>query len=150
MEHIAVFVDIAAHARRLIEPMVRHDDTVWTVIGCPPRLSRHVGRWVTHASREQWQRKWLQTLRAELEPCFGRAQAEAVRWMLAREPLQQIARRLHVQHGSALRLLDARLPRSGRPFEPLSGGAALPGSALQWRAPVAVSSSVALMLALAD
>lgn len=149
MEHIALFVDAAAPARRLIEPLVRHHDIQWTVVACPPRLSRHAGRWVTHAGREQWQRKWLQELRAELEPQFGARSSGAVRWLLAHAPLQQIVRRLQAQHGPALRLIDARQPRMGRVLEPLAdmAGAA---AGRQWPAPVAVSSSVALMLALAD
>lgn len=151
MDQIAVFVDNAAHARRIIEPMLRRDaeDAGWIVVACPPRLTRHAGRWVSHAGRQQLHRKWLQELRGSIEPMFARRAPGSVRWLLASEALERISSRLRTQHGDALRLLDARAPRLGRPSEPLASD--LPAEAgQQWQARVAVSSGVALMLALAD
>ena len=59
MERIAVFVDTAQHAKRLIEPMLgqHRAEMQWIVVGCPPRLSRHVGKWVSQSSRVQWHRR---------------------------------------------------------------------------------------------
>ncbi len=151
MDQIAVFIDNAAHARRIIEPMLRRDadDAGWIVVACPPRLTRHAGRWVSHAGRQQMQRKWLQDLRGAIEPMFSQQTPGSVRWLLASEALERISSRLRAQHGTALRLLDARAPRLGRACEPLA--ADLPAEAgEQWQARVAVSSGVALMLALAD
>ena len=108
MDRIAVFVDVAPHAKRVIEPMLgRHlPVTEWTVVGCPPRLSRHVGKWVSQASRTQWHRRWLQSLRTELEPLFA-AHGVVVDWQLAQGRLEHVTTRLKGQHGVALRLLDA-------------------------------------------
>jgi len=50
METIAVFVNDAAHARHLLQPMLAAaDDTHWVLVACPPALTRHVGRWVSKA-----------------------------------------------------------------------------------------------------
>lgn len=150
MERIAVFVDAAQHAKRVIEPMLgRHvPATQWTVVGCPPRLSRHVGKWVSQASRIQWHRRWLQSLRTELEPLFA-AHGVTADWQLAQGRLELVTARLKTQHGMALRLLDARVPKAGRVGEALQPSQ--PASpVVAWRAPVAVTSGVAVMLALAD
>jgi len=150
MERIAVFVDSAQNAKRLIEPMLgRHAPaTPWIAVGCPPRLSRHVGKWVSQASRVQWHRRWLQALRSELDPLFA-AHGVAVEWQLAQGRLDQVTARLESEHGAALRLLDARVPKAGRVGEALH--ASQPASpVVAWRAPMAVSSGVAVMLALAD
>lgn len=150
MERIAVYVDSAQHAKRLIEPMLgRHAPTTgWIAVGCPPRLSRHVGKWVSQASRLQWHRRWLQTLRSELDPIFA-AHGVAVEWQLAQGRLERVTERLKAQHGPALRLLDARVPKAGRVGEALQASQPA-GPVVAWRAPVAVSSGVAVMLALAD
>jgi hypothetical protein len=150
MERIAVFVDSALDAKRLIEPMLRQRDpnTRWIVVGCPPRLSRHVGKWVSQSSRQQWHRRWLQALRSELDPLFG-SKDQVAEWQLAQGRLEQVTARLKAQHGVSLRVLDARVPKAGRVGEPLQP--TQPGDTVAaWRAPVAVSSSVAVMLALAD
>jgi hypothetical protein len=150
MERIAVFVDTAQHAKRLIQPMLgqNHGQTQWIVVGCPPRLSRHVGKWVSQASRTQWHRRWQQALRSELEPLFA-AQGLTAEWELAQGRLEKITARLRTQYGQSLRLLDARVPKAGHIGEPLQQSQP-DGPVVAWRAPVAVSSSVAVMLALAD
>ncbi|MFO1218510.1 MAG: hypothetical protein U1E89_09085 [Burkholderiaceae bacterium] len=150
MDRIAVFVDSAQHAKRLIEPMLgqRGAQMQWIVVGCPPRLSRHVGRWVSQASRAQWHRRWQQALRSELEPLFA-AHGAGVEWVLAQGRLEQLSARLKARHGAALPLLDARMPKAGRVGEPLQPTQPA-GPVVAWRAPVAVSSSLAVMLALAD
>lgn len=150
MDRIAVFVDAAPHAQRMIEPMLgRHLPAMqWTVVGCPPRLSRHVGKWVSQSSRTQWHRRWLQGLRTELEPLFA-THGVVVDWQLAQGRLEQVTSQLKARHGVALRLLDARAPKAGRVGEPLQPSQPA-GPVVAWRAPVAVSSSVAVMLALAD
>lgn len=151
MEQIAVFIDNATHARRIIEPMLTRSDDQWrwVVVACPPRLSRHVGRWVSHVGRQQWQRRWLQDLRRAIDPMFARQSTDGVQWLLADGALEPLGRRLRSQYGAGLHLLDARVPKLGRPGEPLSAGQPAT-TAEEWRAPVAVSSSLAVMLALAD
>jgi len=57
--------------------------------------------------------------------------------------------RLRVRYGSDLRVLDARSARPGAALEAL---VAVPdgGAAGRWTTPVAVSSSLSLLLALSD
>lgn len=146
MEKMAVFVDDADHARQLLGPLLAPaaGEVQWVVVACAPRLTQRIGRWVPRRPREQWREQWAQALRARLEPLFAGARCE---WTLARGPLDALAGRLRARLGADLRLLDARRPRLGIVAPPLAAGA--PARA-GWAAPVAVSSGLALVLALAD
>lgn len=147
MEKIAVFVDDAEHARHLLAPLLAPAaaPVQWYVIGCAPRLTHRIGKWVSHSQREHWREHWLRELRRQLEPVLRGAAAE---WQVARGPLEPLAQRLRTRVGADLRVLDARRPKLGVAQPPVdaSAPAATPG----WAAPVAVTSSLAVMLALTD
>ena len=115
MEKIAVFVDDAEYAERLLAPLLTGsaDTTRWVVIACAPRLTHRIGRFASHASREQWRDRWARTLREALEPIFANAGARDCTWTLARGPLDRLAGQLRVREGSDLRLLDLRRPKLG-------------------------------------
>lgn len=153
MERIAVFVDDAAYARRLIEPFVPaggRPSVAWIVVACPPRLTHRIGKFLAHRSREQWRDRWAANLRAQLEADLGApAVGQAHEWLVARGPLSELVQRLHQQHGTALRVFDARRPKLGVAQMPLTPGQEREPSP-RWTTPVAVSSSLSLMLALTD
>jgi hypothetical protein len=148
MEKIAVFVDDAEHARRLLEPLLAKGagEVRWVVVGCAPRLTQRIGKWVAHGQREQWRTQWARKLRDQLEPLFG---AASVQWQLARGPLDRQSAELRCRLGTDLRLLDARRPKLGVAMPPLDAPrkGAVP---TRWATPVAVSSSLSVMLALTD
>ncbi len=148
MEKIAVFVNDAAHARHLLQPMLKGADPVhWIVVACPPTLTRHIGRWVSHSAREQWRERWASELFEVLEPEL-RAAGSKVERQLAKRPLIDVSRRLEARLGM-VRLLDARRPRLGKPDEPIS--ATQPASDVgRWAVPVAATTGLTVMLALAD
>ena len=148
MEKIAVFVNDAAHARHLLQPMLEGAGaTHWVLVACPPTLTRHIGRWVSHAAREQWRERWAAELFEALEPEL-RARPGKVERLLAKRPLVEVSKRLEARLG-AIRLLDARRPRLGKPDEPIS--ASQPASDVgRWAVPVAATTGLTVMLALAD
>ena len=149
MEKIAVFVNDAAHARHLLQPMLKGADPVhWIVVACPPTLTRHIGRWVSHSAREQWRERWASELFEALEPELRMANGSKVERQLAKRPLIDVSRRLEARLGM-VRLLDARRPRLGKPDEPIS--ATQPASDVgRWAVPVAATTGLTVMLALAD
>lgn len=151
MERIAVFVDDAEHARHLLEPMLGGDaaETQWFMVMCAPRLTRRIGKWVAHQQREQWREKWGQRLRGELAPLFANCPDGQVVWQQADTMLSQMTDRLRRKHGTALRVLDARRPKLGHPLDAVSASQP-PEAQGRWAAPVAVSSSLAVVLALVD
>lgn len=151
MERIAVFVDDAEHARHLLTPLLDSDpsDTQWLMVVCAPRLTRRIGKWVAHSQREQWRDKWSHRLQAELGPIFARCAPEQVQWQQADTVLSQMTDRLRRKHGTALRVLDARRPKLGHPMDAVTANQP-PEAQGRWAAPVAVSSSLAVVLALVD
>ena len=149
MEKIAVFVNDAAHARHLLQPMLKGADSVhWIVVACPPTLTRHIGRWVSHSAREQWRERWASELFEALEPELRAFAGSKVERQLAKRPLIDVSRRLEARLGM-VRLLDARRPRLGKPDEPIS--ASQPATDVgRWAVPVAATTGLTVMLALAD
>lgn len=149
MDRIAVFVDDAEHASQMLAPMLAAGapPTHWVVVACAPRLTHRIGKWVSNSNREQWRDHWMRTLRQRLEPTFRNADPATCEWMLAKGPLDRLSNKLRARLGAELRLLDARRPKLGVELPPL-----LQGEAPQhrWTTPVAVSSSLAVVLALTD
>ncbi len=69
MEKIAVFVNDAEHALHIIQPMLKGEEaTHWIIVATAPTLTRHIGRWVSHAARQQWLERWSTELFGQLEP----------------------------------------------------------------------------------
>jgi hypothetical protein len=149
MEKIAVFVNDAAHARHILEPMLASaTPTHWIVVACPPTLTRHIGRWVSNSARQQWRERWAAELFAELEPTLRRQAGSQVDKQVAKRPLVDVSARLEARLGP-LRLLVARRPKLGKIDEPLTPSQ--PSDDLgRWVAPVAITTGLSAVLALAD
>ncbi len=149
MERIAVFVDDAAHAQRLLAPLLAPGTpgASWVIVMCPTRIGLRIGRWLPQGSRDQWRDQWAQALREQLEPLFRGGDLAACEWVMARGPLDRLGARLRGRLGAGLRLLDLRRPALGATLSPIVAGQA---QANRWALPVAVSSSLAAVLALAD
>ena len=149
MEKIAVFVNDVEHARHVLQPLVVGGGaTQWILVACPPTLTRHIGRWVSAAAREQWRERWASGLFAQLEPMLKAQSGSTIEKLMARRPLVDVANRLQLRLG-AVRLLDARRPALGRSDEPISVTQP-PDSTVRWAAPVAVATGLSAVLALAD
>lgn len=150
MERIAVFVDDVDHAQQLLGPLLAEGtpQAHWVVVACAPRLTHRIGKWVAHSSREQWREHWARTLRDRLEPLFRGREFAACEWVLARGPLDRLSARLRGRLGAELRLLDLRRPKLGVALPPIVAGQAPDNH--RWATPVAISSSLAAVLALTD
>lgn len=151
MENIAVFVNDAAHARHLLQPLLgRQGATHWVLVACPPVLTRHVGRWLSHAAREKWRERWSAELFAALEPELRAHGAAAIEKMIAQRPLVELSQRLSARLPQ-LRVLDARRVHLGRSEEPLTPDQP-PSEGRGERAAgtIAAASSLGALLILAD
>jgi len=143
MQTLIVYVDDAAHALQQLAPLLAPEDgrspVRWILIGCAPRVTHHVSKWVTRSARENWRGKWADKLFARLVPVLSGGGDEVLTCMGA-NPLQAQVDALLAEHAGA-RLIDARRPK-------LEG----PSSATQGRHLFAVlmSSSSSSWLALAD
>jgi len=149
MERIAIFVNDAAHAGRLLHPMLATAEAAhWIVVACPPTLTRHVGRWVSKQARRTWRERWADELFAQIEPVLRAHPGTEVEKLLASRPLTEVSARLQARW-PGVRLLDARRPALGREDEPLT--AAQPAAAADgWAGTVAVTGGLTAVLALVD
>jgi hypothetical protein len=103
MEKIAVFVNDAAYARHILQPLLSGESPVhWIVVACPPTLSRHIGRWVSHGAREQWRQRWAAECFAEVEPELRANPRNKVEKLLANRPPMEMASRLEARLGAGL------------------------------------------------
>lgn len=151
METIAVFVNDVAHARHILQPMLRGDDPAhWVVVACPPTLTRHIGRWVSHSAQQQWRERWAADLFAELEieESLKARPGSTFETMVAKRPLSALSARLAARLPH-LRLLDARQPRLGRIEEPITAAQPVQETS-GWAVPAAATAGLTLMLTLAD
>lgn len=149
MEKIAVFVNDAEYARHLLQPMLQGEGpTHWVLVGCAPTLSRHIGRWVSQAARQQWRERWAAEIFSVLEPALVAQDGSKLEKLLATRPLIDVSVRLQSRLHN-VRLLDARRPRLGKVDEPISSEQPAADSA-RWAGPIAATTGLTAMLALAD
>lgn len=149
METIAVFADDAEYARHIVQPMLNGSmPTHWVVVACAPRLTHRISKWVSHSAREQWRSKWAAKLFDDLLPTFKAQPGTSVEAMLAKGPLVDISKSLRSRFAE-VRVLDARRPKLGHTSEVLDVEQPA-AQAPNWTYPVAVTSGLSVVLALAD
>jgi hypothetical protein len=150
MNKIIVYLNDAEHAgRHLLRPdgeVAPRGATHWILVACPPRMTRHIGKWVSHRSREQWRAKWAQRHFDMLAPAL-QGRGDRLTTVLASSPLTEVTRELLSKEGAA-QVLDLRRPRFGPGAD--SPGSALPDTARSpWLVPGATAGVGAAMLLMA-
>jgi hypothetical protein len=122
MDNIIVYVDDAAYAKQLLQPMLTAGDarspTRWIVVGCAPRVTHHVSKWVTHSARQSWRGKWAEKVFAQLTPLLQQ-DGDSVLTQLAEAQLCGQTESLVKTYGVA-RVLDARRPKFGQDLQPVT------------------------------
>ena len=119
MENIIVVVDDAEYALKMLAPMQHQGQpTQWVLLACPPRLTRHIGRWVNHASREAWRKKWSQELVDKLQPALQTGGDRMV-WRMTKGNLVEQTRQLQSEFNTH-RVLDARRPKFAQDQAPVT------------------------------
>lgn len=122
MNNLIVYVDDAAHALHILQPLLAEEQvpgqTRWLVVGCAPRVTHHVSKWVTHSARDAWRRRWADKVFGPLVPMLLRDGDEVIT-MLAESTLVTQTESLIRAHGAA-RVLDARRPRFGQDMQPVT------------------------------
>jgi hypothetical protein len=115
MQTLIVYVDDAQHALHHL-PQARGEELGarrWVLIGCPPRVTHHVSRWVTRSARESWRSKWANKLFSQLVPALGRPGDEVIT-CIGDNNLHAQSEALLREHQQA-RIVDARRPRGAVP-----------------------------------
>ena len=122
MDNIIVYVDDASYALQILQPMLPagqpQGPTRWIVVGCAPRVTHHVSKFVTHSARDGWRRRWSEKVFGQVVPTLQR-QGDEVVTLLAQTDLCTQTELLIKTHGAA-RVLDARRPRFGQDLPPVT------------------------------
>lgn len=148
MDKIIVYVDDADYALHQLKPMEvnptgQRQPTHWIVVACPPRMTRHISKWVHNAARQNWRNKWSERLVARIRPELL-ASGDRCTAVLAYGPLVEMTRELLETHGAA-RVLDARRPKFGQDLAPVTAGQPASEDA-RWAVPGAVAGMGAFLV----
>ena len=70
METIIVFIDDADYALQQLQPLLQqtHHPVRWVLVGCAPRVTRHISRFVTQSARAVWRGSWGDKMFARVAP----------------------------------------------------------------------------------
>ncbi len=117
MDTLIVYVDDAHYAKTILTPLLGSPaGTRWILVACAPRMSRRIGKWLSHSSRENWRDKWCEKLFSQITPTLLTQRSDAqvrLEYVVAKGPLPELTEHLHSHFGAA-RVVDARRPK----FEP--------------------------------
>jgi hypothetical protein len=126
MDNIIVYVDDAAYAVQLLQPMVgsdaTRDPTRWIVVGCAPRVTHRASKWVTNSARESWRGKWAEKVFSQVLQVLRR-DGDIVVTCVAKTALCDQTDALIREYGVA-RVLDARRPKFGHDLQPVTAAQA--------------------------
>ncbi|MBI2769282.1 MAG: hypothetical protein HYX47_06650 [Burkholderiales bacterium] len=152
MDKIIVYLDDAAHAQHQLAPMKSSEGaqpvaTHWILVACPPRMTRRIGKWVSHSARESWRARWAEKLLGQVVPALL-SRGDSATAVVASGPLAALTKSLCATHG-ACRVLDARRPRFGVDLPPVTADQPAPGGG-RWEVPGAVAGLGAMLLLAAD
>ncbi len=122
MDNIIVYIDDAAYAQQMLQPMLTAGDSRspirWIVVGCAPRVTHHVSKWVTQSARDSWRGRWAEKVFAQVVPLLQQ-EGDTVVTRLAKSTLCTQTESLIKEHGVA-RVLDARRPKFGQDLQPVT------------------------------
>ncbi len=121
MDKLIVYVDDADYALHLLQPMLGEagrSPTQWVLVGCAPRVTHHVSKWVTNSARESWRGKWAEKTFSRLKPLLTQDGDEVVTHMGSNKLIEQTAQLM--KEYSHARVLDARRPKFGQDLAPVT------------------------------
>lgn len=126
METIIVYIDDADYAMQLLAPMLPESaetPTRWVLVGCAPRITRHISKFVTQSARNGWRDSWADKVFSQVIPYLQNSHRplDTVITQLApsRQALCELTKTLTRQY-SARHVLDARRPKLGQDLQPVT------------------------------
>ncbi|MDP2819832.1 MAG: hypothetical protein Q8O29_16480 [Polaromonas sp.] len=122
MDNMIVYIDEAAYALTMLPPMLPagqgRTPIRWIVVGCAPRVTHLVSKWVTHSARQSWRSKWAEKVFSQVVPRL-QGPGDSVITQIASGPLCDLTDALMAQYGTG-RVLDARRPKVGNEHQPVT------------------------------
>ncbi len=121
-----VYLDDAEYAQRELSQLLAQSETKrWVLVACAPRMTRRIGKWLSHSARENWRDKWCDKLFAQFTPQISRQ--DHVFCEVATGPLPEYTQMLLKDLGQA-KVIDARRPKFGIEMQPVMPQANVPAS----------------------
>jgi len=123
METFIVYIDDKQYALQQIVPMLPASGSQtasanWILIGCPPRLNRHTGRWLTRTAQNKWRQEWTrentEALVHLLENIGNKVSVRTVQG-----PLAEFTKQIRGEVCLA-RVVDARRPKLSVNLDPVT------------------------------
>lgn len=149
METLIVFADEVTHAVQHLQSMhVPACPTRWVLVACPPRLTRHSSRWISHRARRDWRARWSQELLAAARGVISTPGHEVI-LRVADQALEQLTPDLRREFGPA-RLLDIRRPKFGVELPAIDGSTRPAEEGTRWQLPGAVAGMGAVLILAAE
>ena len=82
MNTTIVYLDDADYAVQQISPLRGQAGGHWILVGCAPRMTHRISKWVSHSARENWRSKWAEKLFGQTAPWL-QAHGDTVTTLLA-------------------------------------------------------------------
>lgn len=113
-----VYLDDAAYAEdKLAQLLAQPQKKRFVLVACAPRMTRRIGKWLSHSSRENWRDKWCEKLFSQFVPHIARQ--DHVFCEVASGPLPEYTEMLLKDLGKA-EVIDARRPKFGVEMQPVT------------------------------
>ena len=107
METFAVYINDHEHGPRQILSLLNGQAPAhWVLLACPPRMSRHLGRWLSQPAKKKWRQRWSEEALHEVIERV-RAKGDTYEVRVVREPHPKLERELRRTY-RGLRTIDAR------------------------------------------
>ena len=136
LETIIVYIDDADYAKQILQPMLpsaNQAPTRWVLVGCAPRITRRISKWVTQSARHSWQASWADKAFAQVTPMLRTPERanDQITTQLASSKMSlcELTQSLTLQYGHG-RVLDARRPKLGYELAPVKTGQKQPSNRL--------------------
>ena len=106
-----IYLDDAAYALEKLNPLLSQGQVKrFILVACAPRMTRRIGKWLSHSARENWRDKWCEKLFSQFVPNIARQ--DHVFCEVATGPLPEYTNMLLKDLGRA-EVIDARRPKFG-------------------------------------
>jgi hypothetical protein len=151
METFIVYIDDKQYALQQLVPMLQpHGVSAaparWVLVGCPPSLNRHTGRWLTRTAQKKWRQQWTQATTAEVVRLLETS-GNSVSVRTAHGSLLAFTQQLKGELGNA-RVMDARRPKLAVHLAAVTPGQ--PQEPSHWAVPSGMLAMGAAMVMVSD
>lgn len=118
MKTYVLYINDKTHAMNQILPMLESTESAqWVLVGCPPRLNRHAGKWLTQSALKTFKSDWTTSnLQAIVETLQHRGHQVLTR--VAHGPLVQVTKTLKSEFTQP-RFVDARKTHAFEALPPI-------------------------------